>query len=195
MQTHGRWLNEESLVTLMAETEGILNFWSLTTDNISDRTSSLSLSPNLLSMKSKIILPPPGDFSRPDLYSCRRCRRVQQTLNEFDCRWRKGFLQSLQKRKTWNNTEKNLEVGDIVIFQEANTIRNDWQMSEVVETYCDEKGFVRSVKLKIGSVDQASRSIESWVTSWKWRIWWKPARIPAREPRVKCNVISKYHVS
>ena len=74
-------------------------------------------------------------------------------------------MQSLQKRKTWNNTKKNLEVGDIVIFQEANTIRNDWQMSEVVETYCDEKGFVRSVKLKIGSVDQASRSIESWVTS------------------------------
>ena len=74
-------------------------------------------------------------------------------------------MQSLQKRKRWNNTKKNLEVGDIVIFQEANTIRNDWQMSEVVETYCDEKGFVRSVKLKIGSVDQASRSIESWVTS------------------------------
>ena len=74
-------------------------------------------------------------------------------------------MQSLQKRKTRNNTKMNLEVGDIVIFQEANTIRNDWQMSEVVETYCDEKGFVRSVKLKIGSVDQASRSIESWVTS------------------------------
>ena len=74
-------------------------------------------------------------------------------------------MQSLQERKTWNNTKRNLEVGDIVIFQEANTIRNDWQMSEVMETYRDEKGFVRSVKLKIGSVDQASRSIESCVTS------------------------------
>ena len=74
-------------------------------------------------------------------------------------------MQSLQKRKTWNNTKKNLEVGDIVIFQEVNTIRNDWQMPEVMETYCDEKGFVRSVKLKIGSVDQASWSIESVVTS------------------------------
>ena len=62
-------------------------------------------------------------------------------------------MQSLQERKTWNNTKRNLEVGDIVIFQEANTIRNDWQMSEVMETYRDEKGFVRSVKLKIGSVD------------------------------------------
>ena len=54
-----------------------------------------------------------------------------------------------------------------MIFQEANTIRNDWQMSEVMETYRDEKGFVRSVKLKIGSVDQASRSIKSCVTSRK----------------------------
>ena len=74
-------------------------------------------------------------------------------------------MQSLQERKTWNNTKRNLEVGDIVIFQEANTIRNDWQMSEVMETYRDEKGFMRSVKLKIGSVDQASRSIKSCVTS------------------------------
>ena len=67
MQTLGRLLDEESLATLMAETEKILNSQPLTADNISDPTSSLPLSPsNLLTMKSKIILPPPGDFSRPD---------------------------------------------------------------------------------------------------------------------------------
>ena len=67
MQTLGRLLDEESLATLMAETERILNSQPLTADNISDPTSSLPLSPsNLLTMKSKIILPPPGDFSRPD---------------------------------------------------------------------------------------------------------------------------------
>ena len=39
MQTHSRSLDEESLATLMAETEGILNSQSLTTDNIRDPTS------------------------------------------------------------------------------------------------------------------------------------------------------------
>ena len=42
-----------------------------------------------------------------------------------------------------------------MILQEANTIRNDWQMCRVMQTYCDEKGFVQSVRLKIRSVDQA----------------------------------------
>ena len=70
MQTHGRSLDEESLATPMAETEGVLNSRPLTTDNISDPTSSLPLSPsNILTMKSKIILQPPADLSRPDLHS------------------------------------------------------------------------------------------------------------------------------
>ena len=31
-------------------------------------------------------------------------------------------------------------------------------MCRVIQTHCDEKGFVRSVRLKIGSVDQAGRN-------------------------------------
>ena len=159
MQTRGRSLDEESLATLMAETEGILNSRPLATDSISDPTSSLPLSPsNHLTMKLKIILPHPGDFSRPDLYSRRRWRRIQHIVNGFWCRWRKEFLQSLQERKKWTNTKRNLKVGDIVILQEANTIRNNWQMRRVIQTHCDEKGFVQSVRLKIGSVDQAGRN-------------------------------------
>ena len=100
----------------------------------------------------------PKDFLRTDLYSCRRWRWVQHTVNEFWCHWRKEFLQSLQERKKWTNTKRNLKVGDIVILQEANTIRNDWYMCRVMETYCNEKGFVRSGRSKIGSVDQAGRN-------------------------------------
>ena len=84
MQTHGRSLDEESLAKLMSETEGILNSRPVRTENISDPTSSLPLSPsNILTIKSKIILPPPGDFSRPDSYSCRRWRQIQHIINEF----------------------------------------------------------------------------------------------------------------
>ena len=121
MQTNGRSLDEESLATVMAETEKILNSRPLITDNISDRTSSLPLSPsNLLTMKSKINLSPPGDFSRPNLYSG-KMGRVQNIVNDFWCRCRKAFLQSLQEMKKQTNTKRNLKVGDIVILQEAIT--------------------------------------------------------------------------
>ena len=67
-------------------------------------------------------------------------------------------MQSLQERKNWTNTKRNLKVEDIVILQEANTIRNDWQMNRVMQAYCDEKGFVRSVRLKIESINQTDRN-------------------------------------
>ena len=199
----GRSLDEESLATLMAETERILNSRPLTTDSISDPTSSLPLSPsNHLTMKSKIILSHPGDFSRPDLYSCRRWRRIQHIVNGFWCRWRKEFLQSLQERKKWKNTKRNSKVGDIVILQGGNTIRNDWHMCRVMETYCDEKGFVRSVRLKIRSVDQAGRNNIVARPVSKVVLLLESEEVdqnvlesPPMEPRIKCNVISRYHAS
>ena len=97
MQTHSRSLDEESLAMLMTETEVMLNSQSLTTDNISDPTKR---------------------FLRTDLYSCRRWRWVQHTVNEFWCHWRKEFLQSLQERKKWTNTKRNLKVGDVVIYHQ-----------------------------------------------------------------------------
>ena len=153
-------------------------------------------------MKSRIILPPPGDFSRPDLYRRRRWRRVQHIVNEVWCRWRKEFLQSLQERKKWKNTKRNLKVGDIVILQEANTIRNDWHMCRFMETYCDEKEFVRSVRLKTGSVNQAGRNniVDRPVSQVALLLEIEEIdknvleSLPM-EPRIKCNVISRYHVS
>ena len=136
----------------MAKTEGILNSRPLTTDNISDPTSSLPLSPSdLLTMKSKIILPPPGDFLRPDLYSCRRWRRVQLIVNEFWCHWRKELLQSLQERKKLTSTKRNLKVGDIAILQEANTIMNEWQMCiETCKRTVMTKGLCKVQDCKLG---------------------------------------------
>ena len=62
----------------------------LTTDVINDVTSPVPLSPiNLLTMKSKVVMPPPGVFTSADM-SCRKhWRRVQHLSIEFWSRWRK----------------------------------------------------------------------------------------------------------
>ena len=61
--------DQESLLTLMVETEEILNSKYLTVETISDPTSELPLSPaKILTMKSKVVVPPPSAFSKPDLY-------------------------------------------------------------------------------------------------------------------------------
>ena len=144
------------------------------------------------------MLPPLGDFSRPDLYNRRRRKRG----NEFWCCWRKEFLQSPQERKKQTNTKTNLKVGDIAVLQEANTIRNDCLVCRVIQTFCDQKGFVRSVRLKIGSVDQVDgknmvyRPVSKVVLLLESdeEVDENVLESPPREPRIKYDMISRQHV-
>ena len=42
-------------------------------------------------------------------------------------------------------------MGDIVLLKEAAAERNSWPMAKIVATNIDENGFVRSVKLMLGT--------------------------------------------
>ena len=84
LKTYGRSLNDEALHMLLVEVEAIVNSRLLTVETINDVSSYIPLSPShLLSMKSKVVLPPPGSFTPADLYSRKRWRRVQHISNEF----------------------------------------------------------------------------------------------------------------
>ena len=147
---HAAQLDDETLRTFMVEAEAIVNCRPLTVDTINSPQMPEPLTPShLLTMKSKVILPPPGEFQRADLYSRKRWRRVQFLVNEFWMRWRKDYLQSLQPRQKWVATRRNLHVGDIVIIKDDNLPRNRWKLALVEETYPDDDGLVRKVRLKI----------------------------------------------
>ena len=150
LHTHGRSLNDESLRTLLAETEAIVNSRPLTVDTLGDVQSKQPICPsNILTMKSKVVLPPPGHFVKADEYSRKRLRRIQHIANEFWVRWRKEFLWLLQPRHKWNEKHRNFQNGDIVLLKtDANC--NQWPMAKVVGINSDAEGFVRSVKLLIG---------------------------------------------
>ena len=77
LKQHGTSLNDESLITLLTEVESIVNSRPLSVETLSDIGSEAPLSPiNLLTMKSSVVLSPPGDFNQLDLYSRRRWRRI-----------------------------------------------------------------------------------------------------------------------
>ena len=147
LNTHGRSLNDESLRTLLAETEAILNSRPLTVDTLRDIQSEQPLCvSNILTIKSKVVLPPPDQSVKADEFSRRRWRRIQHIANEFWARLRKDFLWSLQTRPKWNNKCRNFQKGDNVLLKiEAN--RNQWPMAKVIGVNADDMGFVRSVRL------------------------------------------------
>ena len=104
LKIHGTNLPEEALQTLVVEVEVIVNSRPLTTEVMNDVTSLPPLSPiNLLTMKSRVVMPPPDSFTTPDRYSRKQWRRVQHVTNESWGRWRKEVLLTLQNSEKWNN--------------------------------------------------------------------------------------------
>ena len=82
--THGRSLNNESLRTLFAEAEAILNSRPLTVETLGNVKSEQPLSPNnTLTMKTEVMMPPPAELVRVDECIRRYLRCIQHIANEF----------------------------------------------------------------------------------------------------------------
>ena len=147
----GTQLDDECLRTLMAEVMAILNGRPLAAEHINDHQAPSPLTPNhLLTMKSEVIVPPPGEFTRNDMYCVKRWRRVQYMVNQFWQRWRREYLATLQLRTKQQRPRRNLAKGDIVIIKDDSLPRNQWQLGRVEDTYNSSDDLVRSVKLFVG---------------------------------------------
>ena len=73
LKTHGECLDDESLLIIMTEPEGISNSRTLPVEVLTGPKDLQPLSPvNISTMKSKVVSPPPGEFSKPDIHSRKR---------------------------------------------------------------------------------------------------------------------------
>jgi hypothetical protein len=139
-------LTDESLSTLMCMAEAIVNNRPITTVS-SDPNDLDPLTPNhLLLLRPVSILP--GLFSKSDLYSRKKWRQIQYLSDLFWARWVKEYLPQLQTRSKWNQEQRNLSVGDIVLIVDITLPRNKWSLGRVIEVFKGRDGRVRSVKLK-----------------------------------------------
>ena len=114
----------------MIEAEAIVNCRPLAVNTIDSSQYPELLTPNhLFTMKSKVVMPPPGHFQRTDLYLNMRWRRVQYLAKEFRNRWKKEFVQALQPRQP----------------------KNGWKLACVQEAFPSDDGLVRKVKMAIAT--------------------------------------------
>ena len=115
LEQHLTQLDKESLRTLLCEVECIVNSRPIAETNSVDEEP---LTPNhLLTMKTRVLMPPLGEFQKNDMYLVKRWRRVQYLSNCFWERWKKSYLMALQERRKWNKPHRNIEVGDIVLLK------------------------------------------------------------------------------
>ncbi|XP_026066740.1 uncharacterized protein LOC113048964 [Carassius auratus] len=151
-------LDSSSLRTFMYEVMAIVNSRPLTSEHLNDPVGPEPLTPNhILTMKSTIIAPPPGEFVREDLYLQKRWKRVQFLANEFWTRWRKEYLLNLQQRSKWNKSRRNTKINDIVLLQDDLSSRNQWKLAKVVEVFPGSDGMVRRLKLLVSDATLDSK--------------------------------------
>ncbi len=87
-----RVLDSETLHTFLVEAESIVNSRPLTLENLSDPESKPLSPKQILTMKSRVVSPPPGVFQKADVYCRKRWRISQHMANMFWSRWRKEYL-------------------------------------------------------------------------------------------------------
>ena len=146
---HPCTLDDELLHTLLVEAESIVNSRPLTYVDSHDPHHSEPLTPSqILTLKGKVVLPPPGEFVKEDMYCRKRWRKVQFLANQFWQRWLREFLPTLQERRKWHKRENNLRVNDIVLMIDELTGRAKWPRGIVTEVFKSEDELVRKVRVR-----------------------------------------------
>jgi len=140
-------VTDETLLTLFAEVECILNSRPLTPIVI-DPEANLPLTPNHLLKVGTFPSLSPGVFLNTDVYSKHRWRQVQYMADQFWARWSREYLQTLQVRQKWTTKRPNLQIGDIVLVCDKTVPRGQWNMGRVIDTFPDRHNVVRQALVK-----------------------------------------------
>ena len=135
-------ISGETLRTLMAGIEGILNSRPLT-PNSDNPTDLEPLTQNHLPLQRSNLNLPPGVF----VY-CRNCwRQVQYLTDVFWKRRLAEYLPCLQERQKWIKPCRNFAVGDLVLNADERVHRGQWRLGRIVEGHPGKDGFIRSAKV------------------------------------------------
>ena len=144
--THEQILTHEMLVTLLVMAEGLVNNRPLTA--VSDDPRDLEpLTPNHL-LIHRPAAAPPGLFNETDLHSRRKWRQVQYLADVFWKRWTREYLPLLRQRTKWQDPQRNVSEGDLVLVLERQLPRNKWPMGRVTAVLQGTDGLVRSARVR-----------------------------------------------
>ena len=148
--TPGTVLKYSELVTLLAKISHSINSRPLglsSTSQDSQQEDFLQpITPNQLLLGRSDDEAQPLEYDQSDKLTA-RLAYVSGVFNSWWRSWCKQVLPTLVPIKRWKTQHKNLEIGDIVFMYYPSSIKNDYRLARIVETFPDEKGLVRSVRV------------------------------------------------
>lgn len=137
---------EETLATLFAEVEHIVNTRPLTHISVDHRDEE-ALTPNHFLLGSSSGVVNPGRFSDADLCSRKQWRQAQRLADMFWNRWLREYLPLLTPRQA-SGEHNPLKTGDVVIIIDPSMPRNVWPRGVVTKTFPGKDKKIRVVEVQ-----------------------------------------------
>ncbi|XP_063834897.1 uncharacterized protein LOC135084084 [Ostrinia nubilalis] len=138
---------EETLITLLAEVENMINSRPLSHVSV-DPSTVETLTPNHFLLGNSSNLPTIGEFDDSDLYLRKLWRKAQRMADMFWNRWVKEVLPDMLPRRKWNEERAPLQVGDLVLVVDPSSPRNTWPKGIIHQIYPGKDGRTRMVDVK-----------------------------------------------
>jgi hypothetical protein len=142
-------INDEDLITIFAEVEGLLNSRPLTYQS-ADVRDIVPLTTNhfLLGQMGGQFAPESEDVK--GFNPRQRWRKVQRLVSLVRQRWLKEYLPMLMVKPKWSEIVKDLKAGDVVLVIQPGLSRGDWPLGRIVEVYPGRDGHTRVAKVQRG---------------------------------------------
>ena len=115
-------VKEEVLRTVLAEVTAILNARPLTHLSVDPEDES-PLTPNHFLLGRAHPHIPPDVFDEEGPLSHKRWRQAQELIARFWRRWMLEYVPSLMERRKWTRSNRNVQVGDLVLIVDQNVPR------------------------------------------------------------------------
>ncbi|XP_068749478.1 uncharacterized protein [Montipora capricornis] len=148
--SQGALVGLETLRTVFAEVTSILNSRPICPS--SDDPNDLEpLTPNHLLLQRRNLFVPPGVFAKEDLYSRKQWRHAQFIADCFWSRWIREYVPTLQQRRKWLLSKRNLAVNDLVLVVDNTVPRSRWLLGRVTRVFPGEDLCVRTAEVKTKS--------------------------------------------
>ena len=139
-------LHFEELSTVLTQIEAMLNSRPLISlSNDPNDLQALTPSHFLTGSTLNGLPDPPDNHCMP---LTRRWSLVQSISNDFWKRWSTEYLPMLQRRDKWTKDESCLNINDLVLLAEDNTLPLQWVLGRVTNLIPGSDGIVRVVDVK-----------------------------------------------
>ena len=142
-------LSFSELNTLCARISYSMNSRPLGLNNVSHTSQQEDfisvITPNQLLLGRSAEAAPPLEYRETDGKFTRRLAYVSSVYNSWWTRWISQVLPTLVPMRRWRKVKKNIKVGDVVMIDSSNVMKDEYRVGRVEDVHPDSAGLVRTV--------------------------------------------------